>query len=281
MQENYSTKVYDVGIHCDSRQKLCNIGIHRPTQAGIWGNQQYGAISVVISGGYEDDEDEGDTVIYTGSGGMENGVQTADQVLEKGNKYLHDNCMLKKPIRVTRGYGTHSKYAPVSGYRYDGLYTVEKAWPAQGKSGFIVWRYALKRVPGQPPLPPPIEHQVKKLKTGGWSAEKKTKRLKFSMKEELDPSPAPRFNHHVKSEPIAGPADRIAMNAMNEVAPSWEESSLAKAFACLYKGQRCFICEQTLTPDKISDHLSQHRKEIMKNLTFADQDVSFRIGFLF
>jgi hypothetical protein len=30
---------------------------------------QTGAESIVVSGGYEDDEDHGDTIIYTGHGG--------------------------------------------------------------------------------------------------------------------------------------------------------------------------------------------------------------------
>ncbi len=32
----------------------------------------------------------------------------------------------KRPVRVIRGPNKHSKYAPAAGYRYDGLYVVEK-----------------------------------------------------------------------------------------------------------------------------------------------------------
>ena len=32
----------------------------------------------------------------------------------------------KRPVRVIRGPNRHSKYAPEAGYRYDGLYRVEK-----------------------------------------------------------------------------------------------------------------------------------------------------------
>ena len=32
----------------------------------------------------------------------------------------------KKPVRVIRGFKSTSKYAPTEGYRYDGLYVVEK-----------------------------------------------------------------------------------------------------------------------------------------------------------
>ena len=58
-----------------------------------------------------------------------------------------------KPVRVIRGYKLDSPYAPREGYRYDGLYTVERAWMAKGLTkGLLVCRYAFKRVDGQPPL---------------------------------------------------------------------------------------------------------------------------------
>lgn len=41
-------------------------GIHYPHVSGIAGQSKYGAQSVVISGGYEDDEDHGEWFLYTG-----------------------------------------------------------------------------------------------------------------------------------------------------------------------------------------------------------------------
>ena len=38
--------------------------------AGIWGAQE-GAYSIVLSGGYEDDIDELDYILYTGQGGQD------------------------------------------------------------------------------------------------------------------------------------------------------------------------------------------------------------------
>jgi E3 ubiquitin-protein ligase UHRF1 len=56
-------------------------------------------------------------------------------------------------VRVIRGYKLPSPYAPLEGYRYDGLYIVEKAWMGKGLTkGLMVCRYAFKRVPGQPEL---------------------------------------------------------------------------------------------------------------------------------
>lgn len=46
-------------------------GAHLPHVAGIAGQSKIGAQSVVLSGGYEDDRDEGDWFLYTGSGGRD------------------------------------------------------------------------------------------------------------------------------------------------------------------------------------------------------------------
>lgn len=54
---------------------------------------------------------------------------------------------------MIRGFKLDSPYAPSQGYRYDGLYVVEKAWMAEGLAkGLLVCRYAFKRLPNQPPL---------------------------------------------------------------------------------------------------------------------------------
>lgn len=43
--------------------------VHRSTMGGISGSGKVGADSIVISGGYEDDLDQGDVIVYTGQGG--------------------------------------------------------------------------------------------------------------------------------------------------------------------------------------------------------------------
>lgn len=43
-----------------TRKELSEAGVHRPLQAGISGSGTEGADSIVMSGGYEDDEDYGD-----------------------------------------------------------------------------------------------------------------------------------------------------------------------------------------------------------------------------
>ena len=46
------------------RRGLYEAGVHRQGQAGIVGREREGAESIVLSGGYEDDEDHGDLIIY-------------------------------------------------------------------------------------------------------------------------------------------------------------------------------------------------------------------------
>ncbi len=132
----------------ENRIELSIAKVHRPIQAGISGSGKEGANSIVISGGYEDDEDFGDIIIYTGQGGRSNTskIQVADQTLTRGNKGLAISCEKQLPVRVIRGANEYSAFAPENGYRYDGLYFVTDYWHEKGKSGFIVWRFRLERI---------------------------------------------------------------------------------------------------------------------------------------
>ena len=65
-----------VGTLFSDRKALAAAGVHRPLQAGISGSGHDGADSVVVSGGYEDDVDDGDVLVYTGHGGHDPERQT-------------------------------------------------------------------------------------------------------------------------------------------------------------------------------------------------------------
>ena len=80
------------GAEFASYKELNEAKVHMPTQAGISGSQEEGADSIVVSGGYEDDQDFGDEIIYTGHGGRDDsGKQIADQTLMRGNMALAKN----------------------------------------------------------------------------------------------------------------------------------------------------------------------------------------------
>ncbi|KAI0348037.1 hypothetical protein BDW22DRAFT_47112 [Trametopsis cervina] len=156
-----------VGTWWETRKECSIAAIHAPWVAGISGGPD-GCYSVALSGGYEDDVDLGEGFTYTGSGGrdlkgtkhnpknLRTAPQSYDQTFDtKDNRALLKSVETRKPVRVIRGYKLHSRYAPAEGYRYDGLYTVEKAWQEKGLNpkGYLVCKFAFKRLPNQPPLP--------------------------------------------------------------------------------------------------------------------------------
>ena len=55
--------------------------------------------------------------------------------------FLYFSC---PQVRNHKGSKT-SEYAPEEGNRYDGIYKVVKYWPEKGKTGFIVWKYLIRR----------------------------------------------------------------------------------------------------------------------------------------
>jgi len=128
----------------EDRKALHNANVHRGMQAGIAAK----GTSIVLSGGYEDDIDDWDSIIYTGAGGRKTGStkQEFDQELTRGNLYLNQNYQDGNPIRVCRGASSNSKYAPISGYRYDGLYRIEDCWSEKGLQGFKIWRFKLTKI---------------------------------------------------------------------------------------------------------------------------------------
>ncbi|TBU40292.1 PUA-like domain-containing protein [Dichomitus squalens] len=155
-----------VGSTFENRLYLHHTAVHANIQAGINGSKDEGCYSVVLSGGYEDDKDEGDRFTYTGCGGRDkadgekprDGPQTCDQTFDNSrNQSLRLSAHNKRPVRVIRGYNSDSDYAPLEGFRYDGLYEVEQpfpqAWMATGKSGFKVCKFILSRLPNQRPIP--------------------------------------------------------------------------------------------------------------------------------
>jgi putative restriction endonuclease len=143
---------YPAGSFFESRLELSRAGVHRPTMAGISGAGKAGADSIVLSGGYEDDHDLGDVIVYTGHGGRdpETRQQVSDQLLISGNLALAHSCMHGLPVRVIRGAGHKSSNSPPVGYRYDGLFRVEDYWRDTGQSGHTIWRFRLVKLSPTP-----------------------------------------------------------------------------------------------------------------------------------
>ncbi|MFD8786651.1 YDG/SRA domain-containing protein [Kitasatospora sp. NPDC059599] len=134
-----------VGRLFTNRRALAEARVHRPLQAGICGTGKRGAESIVVSGGYEDDQDNGGTIVYTGQGGRnsDTGLQIDDQELTRGNAALATSMATGIPVRVVRGWMGDPQHSPTTGYRYDGLFRVVDYWHETGRSDFLIWRYRL------------------------------------------------------------------------------------------------------------------------------------------
>jgi putative restriction endonuclease len=132
----------------DTRDKARIAGLHAHEQAGISGTASEGADAIVLNGGYPDDHDDGDVIIYTGHGGQnQRKQQIADQSLDDtGNAGLVRSQLEGLPIRVIRGFEEKSKYAPTKGYRYDGLYRVVRHWFKTRDDGFRVLQFRMVKI---------------------------------------------------------------------------------------------------------------------------------------
>lgn len=129
-----------------NRKALITAGLHRSTIHGIDGNGNEGVAAIMLSGGYIDDIDWGDEIVYTGHGG--NDPKTKEQVADQswddhGNKGLVVSKLRNLPVRVIRGFKHKSQFSPESGYKYGGLYNVVDHWKEIGKSGYTICRFKL------------------------------------------------------------------------------------------------------------------------------------------
>ncbi|XP_021895739.1 histone-lysine N-methyltransferase, H3 lysine-9 specific SUVH4 isoform X1 [Carica papaya] len=127
----------EVGHQFYSRAEMVAVGFHSHWLNGIdYMGQSYKkqysshtfpvAVSIVLSGMYEDDLDNADEVVYTGQGGHNltgDKRQVRDQELSRGNMALKNSMEQDVPVRVTRGHESSSSYSGKV-YTYDGLYKV-------------------------------------------------------------------------------------------------------------------------------------------------------------
>ena len=136
-----------IGDVFPDRESVKTHKIHRNEQRGIDASRE-GASAIVLSGGYEDDIDYGDEILYTGEGGNANGAQIEHQSFESpGNKGLLISFRKKMHIRVIRSWQHKSPFSPKQGYKYCGLFEIiDKPELVFGKSGFKVCRFRLRKI---------------------------------------------------------------------------------------------------------------------------------------
>ncbi|OAY84918.1 Histone-lysine N-methyltransferase, H3 lysine-9 specific SUVH6 [Ananas comosus] len=165
----------EVGDEFYYRVELSIVGLHCPYQGGIDSVVKNGlrlATSIVASGGYPDDIDSSDVLIYSGAGGKPAGKKEAeDQKLERGNLALKNSIDMQTPLRVIHDFKEHKggdssdgRIKMVSTFTYAGLYLVEKYWSEKVPHGVSVFKFQLRRMPGLPELALNVVNKTKRLK---------------------------------------------------------------------------------------------------------------------
>ncbi|OMO52272.1 hypothetical protein COLO4_37315 [Corchorus olitorius] len=155
----------EVGDFFDWRTDLSIVGLHHQYVCGIDHMELDGrklATSIVDSGIYDnvveshDEQEFSDVLIYSGVG--ENPKISKkpinDQKLEGGNLALKNSAEAKTPIRVIRklSFKRANKKGSEYKYVYDGLYFVDGVREERASTGRLVFKFVLKRFPGQPKL---------------------------------------------------------------------------------------------------------------------------------
>jgi hypothetical protein len=73
------------------------------------------------------------------------------EIFEVGALSEQHSMEFQTPVRVVRGHANKLSYTGKL-YTYDGIYQVYDHWTEKGISGFRVFKYKLRRLPGQPDL---------------------------------------------------------------------------------------------------------------------------------
>jgi len=109
-------------------------GTHPAPMAGVWFASEC-AVSIALSGGYEDDIDEGYRFIYSESGGRgknNKARQSKAQPWNGSNAALRKNEGNKRPVRVICGFKGNHLWSPKEGFMYCGLYIAVAYWVEAG-----------------------------------------------------------------------------------------------------------------------------------------------------
>uniref|UniRef100_A0A1D1XSB8 Histone-lysine N-methyltransferase, H3 lysine-9 specific SUVH5 n=1 Tax=Anthurium amnicola TaxID=1678845 RepID=A0A1D1XSB8_9ARAE len=156
-----------IGDEFHYRGELMVTGLHCSPVAGI-DSMLYNGIKVaaciISSGGYTNFVDRTGAFIYSGEGGNPDFERKrkrppGDQKLVRGNLALKNSRDTQAPVRVIHGLkgpgagkSLKSGVNTVATYVYDGLYKVERFWPEKGNMGYSIFKFQLRRLPGQPEL---------------------------------------------------------------------------------------------------------------------------------
>ena len=120
-------------------------GAHGEMEAGIHGQTNVGAYSIVLSGSGYHNVDCGEDIKYCGTSGSKDSPTANTKLMIKS----HESQL---PIRVLRSSGLPmaNRYRPTKGLRFDGLYTIDSFEILDADTA--MYRFKLSRSEDQDPI---------------------------------------------------------------------------------------------------------------------------------
>ena len=137
------------------RQEMVTSGFHQPFVNPEWCAPGIGCYSIIFNNDNGSSMDDGDRIVYAGSGGRRRGQnRTAPQSFDQDwdnvtNAALRLNFETQQPVRLVRGPKLLSRHGTAEsggGYRYDGLYSVASAELVRSASGLRTAMFELRRI---------------------------------------------------------------------------------------------------------------------------------------
>nr|GEW75205.1 histone-lysine N-methyltransferase family member SUVH9-like [Tanacetum cinerariifolium] len=118
-----------------------------------------------MTGRYEDDEDAGDVIVYTGHDGQDkHSRQVVHQKSKGGNLAMETSMHYEIEVAFMRGF-KYEGSASGNVYVYDGLYKINGARFDVGKLGFGVFKFNLVKIENQVKIGSAVLKFVNTLRT--------------------------------------------------------------------------------------------------------------------
>lgn len=138
-------------------------GAHGVMQGGIHGARESGAFSVVVSGMYNQyDQDEGHALWYSGTM-AHNSLSATNPIISDKSQAMITAQSRGRELRVLRSANSRSSWSPEVGIRYDGLYRITARDIGTNEHGGTFPRFRLQRVAGQPAIDQQVPSAVQRL----------------------------------------------------------------------------------------------------------------------
>ena len=137
-------------------------GAHGSNQGGIHGTKDAGAFSIIVSGLYDQyNDDEGHALWYSGTMAHDS-LNREYPIMSDKSQALATTQSLGRELRVFRSSNGKSDWCPSFGLRYDGLYIITDRVTRTNEHGGTYPCFRLQRLTGQPAIDMQVPNEAQR-----------------------------------------------------------------------------------------------------------------------